>query len=81
MLMALADQCIAFPVPNLTTLFNMTWALANRSATKDLSTSATTARISLPALLLAYQTLVKIAANRFISINMAVDRLMAHRDF
>jgi hypothetical protein len=79
--MTLADQCIAFPVPDLTTLFNMPWALANRSKTKDLSMSFTTARISLPALPLASQSLVKIAANRFVSINMAVDRLMAHRDF
>jgi hypothetical protein len=81
MLVALADQRIALPVPDLTTLFNMPWALANRSSTRDLPTSVATACIPLTALPLASQALVKIAAHRFISIDMPVDCLMAHRDF
>jgi hypothetical protein len=74
--MALADQCIAFPVPNLTAIFNMPRAIANRSATNDLPTSVATARISLPALPLASQALVKIAANRFIRYPYGSGRLV-----
>jgi len=47
MLMPIADQRVAFPVSDLTTLFNMPWTLANRSATKDLPASVTTACIPL----------------------------------
>jgi hypothetical protein len=42
MFMALDDQRIALSVPDMTTLFNMHWALVNQSATKDSSTSVTT---------------------------------------
>ncbi len=77
MLMTLADQRVAFPVSDLTALFNMPRTVTNGSATTDLSTSLTTARISLSALPLASQALVETATLRFISINMAVDRAMA----
>ena len=79
--MTLANKCIALPVPNLTTLFDMPRALSNRSATKYLSASLSTARITLATLPLAPQALIKPSTHSFIDIDMAVDRLMAYRNF
>ena len=81
MLVALADQRIALALPDLTTLFNMPWVLANRPSTRDLSRSVATARTLLAALPLASQALVKITIHRFIGIDMSVDCLMVHRGF
>ena len=76
---AFANQCITFPMPDLATLFNMGRTLGNRSATNDLSSSLSAARIAFSPLFLTSKVVVKRAAERFIHIDMAVDRLMADR--
>ena len=81
MLMALAYFCVAFPMPDLKTLLDMPRTIGNRTAPKDLPAPVTTACIPLTALPLASQVLVEIAAESFIGLDMAVDRLNAHRNF
>jgi len=70
--MAFANQRVTFPMPELSALFNMGWAVGNGSATDDLSPSISTTSIALSPLFLTPKVAVKRAAERFIRINMAV---------
>ena len=81
LLVAFANQCVTFPMPDLSTLFNMGWTVGNGSATDDLSSSLSAASIALSPLFLTAKMLVEQAASRFISIDMAVNRLVADRHF
>ncbi len=56
----------------------MRWALTNGSSAYDLASAIATTGIAFLAFLLAAQLLVKIAASRFIGVDMAVAGLMAN---
>ena len=81
MLVAFTDQCIALPMSDLATLVNMGWTLGNGSATDDLPSSVPSSCISFTPLSLASEISVEGATGRFIRIDMAIDRLVAHGHF
>ena len=80
-LVAGAHQRIAFPMPDLEACLNIGRPLRNSSSTNDLTTSFPPAPIALATLLLASQMAPKFAATGFVSVDMAVERLMADGDF
>ncbi len=69
MLMASAHQGDAFPMPDLTVLYNICGSLRNTRPINDLTALTATAPITLMALLLASQMVLKVASEGFVSID------------
>ena len=77
--MVRTDDGVALPVTDLLAILDVQWALAQGPAIRDLPPAIKSAGITLSLLLLTTQVLPQLTAAGLVSVDILVDRLVAHR--